>query len=184
MWNRMLNSRGLEAIDLTLISNCFSPEVVNNTLLYLWRAFLLMIERLRSSDMESKKLLHLHLSRVYSLNYWRYWMLLFGFGNLDIYWETLKTEGTKRFRFKMLLHVKNNCVTLHSYNLYWSWAALSFNVCQWVRHPWHLSRSPLCSIYKGINALYWPNNINYCLILTHTEYHQVPSIVVCKWPVI
>ena len=52
MWNRMLNSRGLEAIDLTLMSNCFSLEVVNNTLLYLWRAFLLMIERLRSSDME------------------------------------------------------------------------------------------------------------------------------------
>ena len=23
-----------------------------------------------------------------------------------------------------------------------------------VRHPWHLSRSPLCAIYKGINALY------------------------------
>ena len=29
----------------------------------------------------------------------------------------------------------------------------------WVRHPSHLSRSPLCSIYKGINALYWPSII-------------------------
>ena len=31
-----------------------------------------------------------------------------------------------------------------------SWVALSFKVCEWVRHLWHQSRSPLCSIYKGI----------------------------------
>ena len=41
-----------------------------------------------------------------------------------------------------------------------SWVALSFKVCEQVRHPWLLSRSPLCSIYKGIHALYWPSIIN------------------------
>ena len=36
----------------------------------------------------------------------------FGFGNLEtIYWKMSKTEGKKRFRFKMLIHIKNNCVT-------------------------------------------------------------------------
>ena len=35
-------------------------------------------------------------------------MLFFGFGNLDIYiWEMLETEGKKRFRFQMLLHINN-----------------------------------------------------------------------------
>ena len=51
-----------------------------------------------------------------------------------------------------------------------SWAALSF-ICEWVsqsvRHPWHLTRSPLFAIYKGINALYWPSIINYQLLPTH-----------------
>ena len=49
-----------------------------------------------------------------------------------------------------------------------SWVAISFKVCQsvseWVRHWWHLSRSPLCSMYEGINALYWPSIINYQLL--------------------
>ena len=26
-----------------------------------------------------------------------------------------------------------------------------------VRHAWHPSRSPLCAIYKGMDALYWPS---------------------------
>ena len=30
-----------------------------------------------------------------------------------------------------------------------------------VRHPWHLSRSPFCSVYKGIDALHWPSIFNY-----------------------
>ena len=33
-----------------------------------------------------------------------------------------------------------------------SWVALSFKVCPSVRHPWHLTRSPLRLIYKGIDA--------------------------------
>ena len=33
----------------------------------------------------------------------------------------------------------------------------SLSVSQSVRHPWHLSRSPLCAIYKGINAFYCPH---------------------------
>ena len=41
-----------------------------------------------------------------------------------------------------------------------SWVALSF-ICESVRHEWHPSRSPLCAIYKGIDALYWPSIINY-----------------------
>ena len=53
-----------------------------------------------------------------------------------------------------------------------SWVALSFKVCQWVsesvRHQWHLSRSPLCSIYKGTNALYWLSIINYWLLPPHS----------------
>ena len=55
----------------------------------------------------------------------------------------------------ILSGVKTSWVTkialreLHSDTL---WVALSFKVCEWVRHPWDLSRSPLCSIYKGINA--------------------------------
>ena len=40
-----------------------------------------------------------------------------------------------------------------------SWVALSFKVCQWVRHRWHLTRSRLCAIYKSIDALYWPSII-------------------------
>ena len=44
----------------------------------------------------------------------------------------------------------------------------SLSVSQSVRHPWHLSRSPLCAIYKGINALYWPSIINYQLLLPHS----------------
>ena len=49
-----------------------------------------------------------------------------------------------------------NCVT-RAPLLYFirSWVALSFKVCSSVRHRWHLTRSPLCAIYKGINALYW-----------------------------
>ena len=56
-----------------------------------------------------------------------------------------------------------------------SWVALSFKVCQSqsVRHPWHLSRSPLCAIYKGINALYWPSIINYQLLPPYTISYSV-----------
>ena len=36
------------------------------------------------------------------------------------------------------------------------------------------------SIYKVINALHWPNNINYCLILT--QYCQAQTIAVLYWP--
>ena len=62
-----------------------------------------------------------------------------------------------------------------------SWVVLSFKVCQSVRKalvtPDQISTF---SIYKVINALHWPNNINYCLILT--QYHQVPTIAVLNWP--
>ena len=37
-----------------------------------------------------------------------------------------------------------------------------------VRHAWHPSRSPLCAIYKGINALYWPSITNYQLLPPHS----------------
>ena len=37
----------------------------------------------------------------------------------------------------------------------------SLSVSPSVRHPWHLSRSPLCAIYKGINALYRPSIIPF-----------------------
>ena len=50
---------------------------------------------------------------------------------------------------------------------------------------WSVTPDQISTLFNiGINALYWPNNINYCLILTQTEYHQVPSIVVCSWPII
>ena len=39
---------------------------------------------------------------------------------------------------------------------------------EWVRHAWHPARSPLCAIYKGINALYWPSIINYQLPTPHS----------------
>ena len=44
----------------------------------------------------------------------------------------------------------------------------SQSVSQSVRHPWHPSRSPLCAVYKGINALYWPSIINYQLLLPYS----------------
>ena len=56
-----------------------------------------------------------------------------------------------------------------------SWVALSSKVCQWVRHPIHLSRSPLRSIYKGINALYWPSIINYQLLPLHSVLYWFTS---------
>ena len=71
----------------------------------------------------------------------------------------------------ILSGVKTSWVTkialreLHSDTL---WVALSFKVCEWVRHPWDLSRSSICSIYKGINALYWPRIINYQLLPPHS----------------
>ena len=66
-----------------------------------------------------------------------------------------------------------------------SWVALSFKVCESVSlrvseasvKPDQIST---CSIYKGINALHWPNNMNYRLILT--QYCQVPTIAVLHWP--
>ena len=36
-------------------------------------------------------------------------------------------------------------------------------VSESVRDPRHLSRSPLCSLYKGTNALLWPSIFNYQL---------------------
>ena len=66
-----------------------------------------------------------------------------------------------------------------------SWVALSFKVCEWVRHPWHLSRSPLCSIYKGINALYWPSIINYQLLPPNSVLYwpstQLHHLVTHSW---
>ena len=59
-----------------------------------------------------------------------------------------------------------------------SWVALSFKVCQWVsewvRHRWHLTRSPLCAIYKGIDALYWPSIINFQLSPPHSVLDTDP----------
>ena len=69
-----------------------------------------------------------------------------------------------------------------------SWVALSFKVCPSVRQPWHLSRSPLCAIYKGINALYWPSIINYHLLPPHsvpywpsTQLHQLVTHSWANW---
>ena len=60
---------------------------------------------------------------------------------------------------------------LHPY----TYKELSLWVCLWVRHQCHLTRFPLfSSICLGINALYWPNNINNRLIVT--QYRQVPTI--------
>ena len=44
-----------------------------------------------------------------------------------------------------------------------------------VRHPWHLTKSPLCAIYKGMNALYWPSIINYQLPPPHSTQHTASS---------
>ena len=56
------------------------------------------------------------------------------------------------------------------------WVALSLKVCESVRAsvtPDQISTFP-------INAIHWPNNINYRFILT--QYRQVPTISVLYWP--
>ena len=62
-----------------------------------------------------------------------------------------------------------------------SWVALSFKVCESASK---ISVTPdqifILSIYKGINALYWRNNIIDCPIVT--QYRQVPKIDVQYWP--
>ena len=66
-----------------------------------------------------------------------------------------------------------------------SWVALSFKVCPSVRHPWHLTRSPLHLIYKGIGALYWPRVINYQLPPPHSVLYwtstQFYHLVTHSW---
>ena len=71
-------------------------------------------------------------------------------------------------------NVMPNCVT-RAPLLYFirSWVALSFKVCSSVRHRWHLTRSPLCAIYKGIDALCWPSII---------KYQMPPPHSVLYWP--
>ena len=86
----------------------------------------------------------------------------------DMFWLWLQL--LKHYSIKwMCSTAKNHCVT-RAPLLYFvrSWVALSFKVCQWVRHVWHPSRSPLCAIYKGINALYWPSITNYQLPPPHS----------------
>ena len=67
-----------------------------------------------------------------------------------------------------------NCVTRAPVlNFIRSWVALSFkvvsqSVSQSVRHAWHPSRSPLCAIYKGIDALYWPSIMKYQMPTPHS----------------
>ena len=57
----------------------------------------------------------------------------------------------------------------------------SMSVSQWVSKgsviPIQISTF---SIYNGIDALYWPNNINNRLLVT--QYRQVPIITVLYWP--
>ena len=59
------------------------------------------------------------------------------------------------------------------------------SVSQWVRHAWHPSRSPLCAIYKGIDALYWPSIINYQLPTPHSDLYwpstQLHHLVTHSW---
>ena len=61
----------------------------------------------------------------------------------------------------------------------------SLSGSEWVRDPWHLSRSPLCATYKGIDALYWPSNINYQLILPESVLYwpstQLHHLVTHSW---
>ena len=61
---------------------------------------------------------------------------------------------------------------MHSYTLYGAEVSStifqSLLVTQSVRHPWHLSRSPLCAIYKGIDALYWPSIMKYQMPTPHS----------------
>ena len=75
---------------------------------------------------------------------------------------------------------------LHSYTLYGAeYVALSFKVCPSVRHAWHPSRSPLCAIYKSINALYWPSLINSQLLPPHSVLYwpstQLHHLVTHSW---
>ena len=88
----------------------------------------------------------------------------------------------------ILSGVKTSWVTeialreLHSDTL---WVALSFKVCEWVRHPWDLSRSPLCSIYKRTNVLYWASIINYQLLPLQSVLYwpstQLHHLVTHSW---
>ena len=54
-----------------------------------------------------------------------------------------------------------------------------------VGHPWHPSRSALCAVYKGRNALYWPSVINYQLLLPHSVLYrpstQLHHLVTHSW---
>ena len=69
--------------------------------------------------------------------------------------------------------------------LYKELSSTIFQSCEWVRHRWHLSRSPLCAIYKGINALYWHSIINYQLLPPHSVLYwpstQLHHLVTHSW---
>ena len=66
-----------------------------------------------------------------------------------------------------------------------TWVALFYKVCESVRDPRHLSRSPLCSLYKGTNALFWPSIINYKLPPPHSVLYwpstQLHHLVTHSW---
>ena len=61
----------------------------------------------------------------------------------------------------------------------------SLSVSPSVRHAWHLPRSPLCAIYKGIDTLYWPSVINYQLLPPHSVLYwpstQLHYLVTHSW---
>ena len=48
---------------------------------------------------------------------------------------------------KLLLHYESSTLILYKEL---SSPIFQIKVCEWVRHLWHRSRSPICSIYKGI----------------------------------
>ena len=61
------------------------------------------------------------------------------------------------------------CVTRAPLLLLRSWVARSFKVVQWVRYRCHPTKSPLFSIFKGKQALYWPNAIKNQPVPPYTD---------------
>ena len=114
---------------------------------------------------------------------------------VSVFWQFVPKQQTySRFNIVHSAHFFFVLCSGHFYHfllsmnyiiLYKELSSPIFQSCQSVRHPWHLSRSPLYSIYKSINALYWPSIINYQLLPPHSVLNwpstQLHHLVTHSW---
>ena len=99
-------------------------------------------------------------------------------------WYTVADDDAWK-HLKICLNSVHCCVTrapllyfIRSWEHYLSKLWVSESVSQWgIGNTSPLSRSPLCAIYEGMHAFYWPSTTNHQLLPPH-------SVLYCQyyWP--